>query len=110
MPRRGVQHPTDTIAGQSWDYLWRDSGENDGAIALGEPVLPNLCLGVVSSKGPLLSVVTLPPFLLSAMLRHLNEETWGSLRNSRVTPCNGALSRSSWPKGRERSRAGPHGL
>lgn len=59
-------------------------------------MLPNLCLGVVFSKGPLLSVgkqrLTLPPFLLSAMLRHLNEETWGSLRNSRVIPLNGALS------------------
>lgn len=74
----------------------RDSAENGGAIALGEPVLTNLCLGVVSSKGPLLSVgkqlLILPPFLLSAMLRHLNEEAWDSLRSLRGTPCNPALS------------------
>lgn len=74
----------------------RDSAENGGATALGEAVLPNLCLGVVSSQGPLLSVgkqlLTLPPCLLSALLRHLNEEAWRSLRSSGGTPGNPAPS------------------
>lgn len=36
--------------------LVRDSAENGGVVALRKPVLPNLCLGGMSFKGPLLSV------------------------------------------------------
>jgi hypothetical protein len=55
----------------------RESAENGGVIALGEPVL---------SQGN--QLFTLPSFLLSAMLSHLNEKAY---RAARGKPCSPAL-------------------